>query len=172
MVPPMGSVPLAAADVALADGLFAAAGQLRRHAQRLGGGPFPAEPLSGAQVELVRLVRRHPGLSVAEAAAVLALAPNTVSTLVGQLVAADVMTRESDLQDRRVARLTLTPSAQERVVRWRDRRASATAEAIAELDPAERAALVRAIPLIARLACSLGVAAGIPNASDGEVRHD
>jgi len=172
MVPPMGSVPLAAADVALADGLFAAAGQLRRHAQRLGGGPFPAEPLSGAQVELVRLVRRHPGLSVAEAAAVLALAPNTVSTLVGQLVAADVMTRESDLQDRRVARLTLTPSAQERVVRWRDRRASATAEAIAELDASDRATLVRAIPLIARLASSLGVAADIPNASDGEVHHD
>lgn len=172
MVPPVDVVPLAAADVALADELFAAVGQLRRHAQRLGGGPFPSEPLSGAQVELVRIVRRHPGLSVAEAAAALALAPNTVSTLVGQLVAADVMTRESDPQDRRVARLTLTPSAQERVVRWRDRRASATAAAISELEASDRATLARAIPLIASLAASLGAAAGVPSDEDDEARHE
>jgi DNA-binding MarR family transcriptional regulator len=148
--------PLASADVVLADSLFTAIGQLRRLTRRLGGGPFPAGTLSGAQVELLRLVRRRPGLSVAEAAAELALAPNTVSTLVGQLVAAEVMTRVADPDDRRVGRLTLTPSAQERVERWRDRRASATAGAIAELDAADRAVLARAVPLIARLAAALG----------------
>ena len=148
--------PLAAADAALADSLFTAVGQLRRHARRLGGGPFPAGALSGAQSELVRLVRRRPGLSVAEAAAELALAPNTVSTLVGQLVAAEVMTRVADPEDRRVGRLALTAPAQERVERWRDRRASVTAGAIAELDAADRATLARAVPLIARLAAALG----------------
>src|SRR5665648_438557 len=84
---------LAAADLRLADDLFTAVGQLRRHGRRLGGGPVSAGALSGAQVELVRLVRRRPGLSVAEAAAELALAPNTVSTLVGQLAEVDVLTR-------------------------------------------------------------------------------
>jgi DNA-binding MarR family transcriptional regulator len=147
--------PLSASDLALADDLFTAIGQLRRHARRLGGGPFPAGSLSGAQVELVRLVRRRPGLSVTEAAAELALAANTVSTLVGQLVAADVITRVPDPQDRRVGRLALTAPAQERVERWRDRRASATAEAIAELDASDRETLEQAVPLIARLAAAL-----------------
>src|ERR1035437_8058786 len=41
---PTDSVPVAAGDLALADDLFAAVGQLRRHGRRLGGGPLPAEP--------------------------------------------------------------------------------------------------------------------------------
>lgn len=165
--------PLTVTDLALADDLFTAIGQLRRHARRLGGGPFPAGSLSGAQVELVRLVRRRPGLSVTEAAAELALAANTVSTLVGQLVAADVITRVADPQDRRVGRLALTAPAQERVERWRDRRASATAEAIAGLDATDRATLAQAVPLIARLAAALdpGLDDAIPTSgtTDGGV---
>jgi len=78
--------PRAAADLGLADDLFTAVGQLRRHGRRLGGGPFPAGTLSGDQVELVRLVRR-------------------------QLAEAEVLTRVTDPQDRRVARLALTAPA-------------------------------------------------------------
>ena len=166
------SPPRAAADLALAEGLFAAVGQLRRHGRRLGGGPFPAGTLSGAQVEVVRLVRRRPGLSVAEAAAELALAPNTVSTLVGQLAEAQVLTRVTDPQDRRVARLALTAAAKERVERWRDQRAAATAGAIADLDPSERAALERAVPIISRLAAALGPAPDAPGSSENQGRDD
>ena len=163
---------LAAADLRLADDLFTAVGQLRRHGRRLGGGPFPAGALSGAQVELVRLVRHRPGLSVAEAAAELALAPNTVSTLVGQLAEAEVLTRVTDPQDRRVARLALTAPAKERVERWRDRRAAATAAAIADLDLSERAALERAVPIIARLAAALGPAPDKPGSSEDQGRDE
>jgi DNA-binding MarR family transcriptional regulator len=162
------SPPLTAADLALADDLFAAVGQLRRHGRRLGGGPWPARTLSGAQAELARLVRRRPGLSVAEAAGELALAPNTISTLVGQLADAQVLTRVADPQDRRVARLALTTPARERVERWRDQRAAATAAAIADLDPAERAALERAVPIVARLAAALTPA---PDSSESQ-GHD
>jgi DNA-binding MarR family transcriptional regulator len=158
--------------VALAEELFAAVGQLRRHGRRLGGGPFPAGTLSGAQVELVRLVRRQPGLSVAEAAAQLALAPNTVSTLVGQLCDAQVLARVADPQDRRVARLALTAPAQARVERWRDQRASATAAAIADLDAPDRAALARAVPIVARLAATLGPATDGSDAPESEDRHE
>lgn len=172
MTLPPDSPPLPVTDVALAEELFAAVGQLRRHGRRLGGGPFAAGTLSGAQVELVRLVRRQPGLSVAEAAAQLALAPNTVSTLVGQLAEAHVLTRVTDPQDRRVARLALTASAQERVERWRDQRASATAAAITELEASERAALARAIPIIARLAATLAPASDGPDVSDSKDRHE
>jgi DNA-binding MarR family transcriptional regulator len=166
------SPPRAAADLALAEDLFAAVGQLRRHGRRLGGGPFPAGTLSGAQVEVVRLVRRRPGLSVAEAAAELALAPNTVSTLVGQLAEAQVLTRVTDPQDRRVARLALTAPAKERVERWRDQRAAATAGAIADLDLSERAALERAVPIISRLAAALGPAPDTPGRAEDQGRDD
>src|ERR1035437_2265605 len=162
------SVPLSAADLALADDLFAAVGQLRRHARRLGGGPLPAGNLSGAQVELVRLVRRRPGLSVAEAAAELALAPNTVSTLLGQLAEAEVVTRVPAPQARRVPRLALTTPAKERVERWRDRRAAATAGAIADLDPSERAELERGGPIIARPAAALDPAPDAPGSSEDQ----
>lgn len=166
------SAPVAAADLALADDLFAAVGQLRRQGRRLGGGPFPAGTLSGAQVELVRLVRRWPGLSVAEAAAELALAPNTVSTLVGQLAGADVLARVSDPRDGRVARLALTTPVRERVERWRDQRALAAAGAIADLDASERADLERAVPIIARLAAALGPAPEDPQSSKNQVRDE
>jgi DNA-binding MarR family transcriptional regulator len=164
--------PLAAGDLALADDLFAAVGQLRRQGRRLGGGPFPAGTLSGAQVELVRLVRRRPGLSVAEAADELALAPNTVSTLVGQLAEADVLIRVCDPRDRRVARLTLTTPVRERVERWRDQRVSAAAGAIAELEASQRADLERAVPIIARLAAALGPTAQDPHSSQNQVRDE
>ena len=153
-------------ELALAEDLFTAVGQLRRHGRRLG--PWPAGTLSGAQVEVVRLVRRQPGLSVAEAAAVLALAPNTVSTLVGQLDEARVLTRVTDPQDRRVTRLVLTSQARERVERWRDRRSSAAAGAIAALDPSERAALELAIPIIVRLAAAIGPAPDDPEDKDSD----
>ena len=141
------SPPRAAADLALADDLFAAVGQLRRHGRRLGGGPFPAGTLSGDQVELVRLVRR-------------------------QLAEAEVLTRVTDPQDRRVARLALTAPAKERVERWRDRRAAATAAAIADLDLSERAALERAVPIIARLAAALGPAPDKPGSSEDQGRDE
>ena len=106
-----------------------------------------------------------------EAAAALGLAPNTVSTLVGQLAETDVLERVIDPQDRRVARLTLPTHTKERVERWRDRRASATATAISDLDPSQRADLERAIPIIARLAAALGPAPDEPHDSNRQV-HD
>jgi DNA-binding MarR family transcriptional regulator len=136
----------AAADGAGAGALFAAGGPPRRQGRRLGGGPWPAGMLSGAQIEVVRLVRRRPGLSVAEAAAQLALAPNTVSTLVGQLADAHVLARVADPQDRRIARLVLTAPA--------------------------RAALERAVPIIARLAAALGPAPDVPDGSERSVRDE
>ena len=139
----------------LADDLYDVLGLLRRRSRRLVGTPFPDLALSGAQLELVRVIRRNPGVAVAHAATLLGLAPNTVSTLVGQLVALDVVVRDRDENDRRLARLHLTPGAQEALERWRDRRAQATTAALTELDDAERARLADALPLLARVAAAL-----------------
>ena len=139
----------------LADDVHDVVGLFRRSSRRLVGTPLPELGLSGAQLELVRVVRRNPGIGVAEAAAALGLAPNTVSTLVGQLTALEVIVRLRDASDRRVARLELTPSAGAALESWRDRRSQATAAALAGLDADERAAIARALPLLARVAASL-----------------
>lgn len=144
------------ADLVLAERLFEAISLARRQARRVANAPEQARRLAGSQVELIRLVRRRPGTSVAEAASELALAPNTVSTLVRQLSDAGLLRREPDVADRRVVRLSLTASAQQRVQRWRDRRAAAAAVAIAELEPTERTALEAALPVMTKLAEIMG----------------
>jgi DNA-binding MarR family transcriptional regulator len=148
-------------DAALAEELYAAVGLLRRHARRIGGRPFgeslsdrPTAPTT-AQLELIRLVRRNPDVSVADAAAELGVAPNTVSTLVRQLVGTGVLERVRDAADGRVVRLRLTPDTRRRVEAWLDRRTAVTAGALAELGPEDRAALRRALPVLVTVAGAL-----------------
>lgn len=145
------------ADQALTEGLHAddllgAVAQLRHRVRRIAGRPWPAIELSGAQVELVRLLRRRPGMSVAEAAGELGVAANTVSTLVRQLTDLGLLARTADTADRRIARLALTPSTQRHVEQWRDKRSVQVAEAISRLTPQERDDLAKAVPAINRLA--------------------
>ena len=91
----------------LADELLAAMGARRRSGRRRAGRPEELSQLTGSQLELVRLLRRRPGISVNEVAHELNLAPNTVSTLVRQLVDAGFVVRRCQEADRRVARLDL-----------------------------------------------------------------
>lgn len=142
-------------DFHLAEQLFEVIGRLRRRARQLSGSAWPNGRLTGAQVELVRLVRARPGITVAEAAELLAVAPNTVSTMITRLARARVLRRSVDVRDRRVTRLSLTPTAQRHFDTWHDRRAALAGEAIAHLPAASREALARAIPAIADLAAAL-----------------
>ena len=136
---------------ATADELFSTFASIHRSA-RLAGRPAELANLTGAQLDLVRLVRRQPGVSVAEAAGELRLAANTVSTLVRQLTDAGLLVRRVDAADRRVARLELTPETAREVVRFRDRRVALLAAAIAELRPADRRRLEAALPVLGGLA--------------------
>jgi len=144
------------ADRALADELVDAMSSVRRAVRRQAGQLEEVARLSNAQLQLVRVVRRKPGISVAEAAAEVGVAPNTVSTLVRQLVETGVLTRQSDPDDHRVARLSLAPRVAEGMGVWLERRSSAMAEALAGLPPADRQALVEALGPLGRLAWSLG----------------
>jgi DNA-binding MarR family transcriptional regulator len=145
-------------DTAVADALFAAIGAFRRTTRRVSGRPWPIDELAGAQLELVRVVRRQPGISVTEAAAELALMPNTVSTLVRQLVDRGLIERTADTTDRRIARLSLGADAMRRTEQWRDTRGSITRAAIAKLGSAEREALVEGIAVIGELASAIAAA--------------
>jgi DNA-binding MarR family transcriptional regulator len=126
-----------------------------RRSGRLVGRPAELSNLTGAQLDLVRLVRRRPGISITEAAAELRLAANTVSTLVRQLTQAGLLVRSADRSDRRVARLHLTPGTAGEVERFRDRRVALLAAAIDELTPAERRRLEGGLLVLERLAARL-----------------
>ncbi len=155
---PQPEVAARPTSLLLAEELFDAVGALRRQTRRHAGRPWPIDMLAGNQVELVRLVRRQPDISVAEAAADLGFAPNTVSTLVRQLTDMGLLKRDADPADRRVARLRLTAAATRRVARWRDRRTSLAARALDELSAEDRAALAAAVPVIVRLTAALAEA--------------
>jgi DNA-binding MarR family transcriptional regulator len=128
---------------------------VRRAIRRSTHRPAFLSSLTGAQVELVRLLRRRPGLTVAEAAAELRVAPNTVSTLVRQLVEAGFVARAVDENDRRVARLNLAPAVRNKVQAWRDRRIETIEAAVGRLSPDDRERIAAAVPALARLSREL-----------------
>jgi DNA-binding MarR family transcriptional regulator len=142
----------AAEPAQLADELLRAMASIRRSGRLVAARPAELSALTGAQLDLVRLVRRRPGVSVGEAAGELRLAGNTVSTLVRQLTGAGVLIRTSDPFDRRVARLELTAEMQRSVSAFRDRRVAVLATAMDELPPADRERLADAVEMIGRLA--------------------
>ena len=149
----MDQSPLSPLD--WASELLTSMASVRRTTRRVADRPAPLFELTGSQLELVRLLRRLPGVSVAEAAVELRLAANTVSTRVGQLVDAGFVVRVADPSDRRVVRLELAAETSEVMEAWRDRRVDVVAHAIARLKPDEQDALAAAAPVLARLADEL-----------------
>jgi DNA-binding MarR family transcriptional regulator len=130
--------------------LIAASSGLRRALRRR----LRAEDVSGlsdAQRELVRTVGSRPGLRVGEAALELHLAANTVSTLVTGLVAEGWIRRDTDPEDARSARLSLTPKAERRIEERRDRRLAMVTDAMGSLSPEDQRRIVAALPALERL---------------------
>lgn len=125
---------------------------VRRAARRAVRRTWQAEPLPPAQSELLRLAARRPGLTVAQAAQELRLAPNTVSTLIGKLADQGLLRRVPSRTDGRSVLLEVTPKATRRLAEWRDLRAELAGRALAGLTAPERAALAAAVPAMLRLA--------------------
>ena len=132
--------------------LLAAIGAIRRIARRAVGSSAHAGALPPARSELLRLAARRPGISVAEAAQELRLAPNSVSTMVSQLTADGLLARGRDAGDGRSVRLTVTDQGAARVGQWRDIRAELAGRALERLPAADRRAISAAVPALTRLA--------------------
>jgi len=145
-------------STAAAGELLAAISLLRRTTRRAVRRVWQAEPLPPAQSELLRLAASRPGITVADAAHELQLAPNTVSTLVGRLTGAGLLRRGRSASDGRTALLTSTEHGQRRLAAYRDLRAELAGSALARLSAADRRALAAAVPALLRLAD--GMAAG------------
>ena len=110
------------------------------------------EPLPTTHCELLRLAESRPGITVAEAAQELRLAPNTVSTLVGKLTSGGLLSRSRGTTDGRTALLTVTASARQRLAERRDLRAELAGQALGRMSHADRRALAAAVPALIRLA--------------------
>lgn len=130
-------------------------GELHRLLRRRTVARADREPLPEAQVEVLLLVRATPGISGKEVARRLGTAPNTVSTLVRDLTDAGLLVRDRDPADRRVVRLDLTEAARRRIADHEVHRAALLAEALAELDPVARTAVLAAAPHLDALLTAL-----------------
>ena len=144
---------------ALAVSLVETARTLTRSAARAAG-PGVGRSLTMAQLDLLLEIRRNPGLTVTELAERRQLARNTVSTLVGQLTRASLVVRANDDQDARVARLSLTPAAADRMAGWRSRRAEAVQSGLTVLGAHDLAAIRAALPSLRALVAAVETAQG------------
>jgi DNA-binding MarR family transcriptional regulator len=139
-------------QVGEADRLLTLMASIRRSGRLLARSPVELSTLTSSQLDLVRLVLRHPELSINQAAEELRLAPNTVSTLVRQLTDERLLIRLVDPDDRRVARLVLTPSMQRKVAEFRDRRVALLSAAIGQLSRAEQRRMPEILVMLEHMA--------------------
>ena len=135
----------------LAGELFSTVGQFRRQVRRSGNRPVIGTGLTESQAELLRLVGRHPDISVRKAAAELGLAANTASTLVSRLSADGLLVRTVDPDDRRVGRLRLTESAQVVADESRAARRAALTSVLERLDDTQLDSLTKGLEVLSEM---------------------
>lgn len=141
-----------------------------------------AESLHASAIHLLRKLRRrdfedpHPGnapalnaprlsalsvivfsgpITLGSLAAAEQVRPPTMTRIVNALVAQGLVSKTSGTSDRRTIRLTATMRGKRALLIGRQRRIEALAGAIRQLSAAESDALLRAIPVFAKLAGSL-----------------
>src|SRR5438067_6880332 len=108
--------------------------------------------ITHSEGELLRLLDRHPGIRVNDAAVELGIASNSVSTLVKQLNRAGLIERASDPLDGRAACLRLTPQAEAWVTQLGNAREEAIDRALLALNEDDRALIEAAVPALKRFA--------------------
>lgn len=112
-------------------------------------------PLSSGLLDIVRVIERHPGITVAEVAARLGRQLSNVSAQLRELVALGLVTRTRDAADKRYVVLHPTPEALRIRTVLEGAWAEALASASSRLLPAEQAQIAASLPALERLACIL-----------------
>lgn len=135
------SLDLVAAD--LRPVLLRLARELRKETEQLG--------VTGHQATLLWLVKRSPGLSLAELAAEEGISPPALSGHVDRLERAGLLQRVRSSEDRRRVGLELTGEAVRLLRRVRARRTTWLTTRLRRLQPAELEAIEAAIPALQRL---------------------
>ena len=126
-------------------------GPLRRAVLRRTREAAGLPDLPDAQVELLRTLEATPGLGVREVADRLQVAPSTVSNLVRTMLAKDLVERRASTTDLRAVELEASPMALGLLQRYDEVSSALLDEAIGRLGPADRKAVLRAIPALSQL---------------------
>jgi DNA-binding MarR family transcriptional regulator len=116
---------------------------LRKETEQLG--------ITARQVTLLWLVKRSPGLSLAELAAEEGISPPALSGNVDRLERAGLLQRVRSHEDRRRVGLELTEEGARLLRRVRARRTTWLTQRMRDLGPAELEAIETAIPALQRL---------------------
>ena len=135
------SPELVAAD--LRPVLLRLARELRKETEQLG--------ITARQVTLLWLVKRSPGLSLAELAAEEGISPPALSGHVDRLERAGLLQRVRSQDDRRRVGLELTEEGARLMRRVRARRTTWLTQRLRDLGPAELEAIQAAVPALQRL---------------------
>jgi DNA-binding MarR family transcriptional regulator len=123
--------------------LLRLARELRKETEQLG--------VTARQATLLWLVKRSPGLSLAELAAEEGISPPALSGYVDRLERVGLLARVRSTEDRRRVGLELTDEGQKLLRRIRARRTTWLAARLGELDAAELDALATATPALRTL---------------------
>ena len=123
--------------------LLRLARELRKETEQLG--------VTTPQVTLLWLVKRSPGLSLAELAAEEGISPPALSGHIDRLERAGLIERLRSSEDRRRVGLRLTEAGQRLLRRVRARRTTWLTERLSSLDPSEVEAIDNAIPSLMKL---------------------
>src|SRR5436309_8322702 len=107
--------------------------------------------ITARQATLLWLIRRSPGLSLAELAAEEDISPPALSGHVDRLESAGLVERVRSEEDRRRVGLRLTEEGSQLLRRVRARRTTWLAERMRTLDPEELEAIETALPSLHRL---------------------
>lgn len=123
--------------------LLRLARELRKETEQLG--------ITARQTTLLWLVKRSPGLSLAELAAEEGISPPALSGHVDRLEDAGFLERVRSTEDRRRVGLRLTEEGGRLLRRVRARRTTWLAERLRALEPTELEAVGKAMPALQRL---------------------
>jgi DNA-binding MarR family transcriptional regulator len=123
--------------------LLRLARELRKETEQLG--------ITARQATFLWLVKRSPGLSLAELAAEEGISPPAMSGHVDRLEKAGLLTRERSTDDRRRVGLRLTEEGDRLMRRIRARRTTWLADRLRTLDPPALESIEAAMPALLRL---------------------
>lgn len=109
-----------------------------------------------AQVELLQVLAEKSPMRVRDIATERRLAASTVSSLIGQLMSADLVQRTVDPTDRRVAAVSLTTSGRAQLEAWLAANERHINDALEQLPTDQQRLVHEALPALGNLADLLG----------------
>jgi DNA-binding MarR family transcriptional regulator len=145
-MPSTQAEPELATNEELASRLRIAVNRLQRRLrqQSLGG-------LSPAQASALGSVRRHGDPTLGELAALEQVQPPTMTRIVASLAEAGMVTRVADANDRRSARVRITPAGERALERMRTLKNAFLLRRLGELAPAEQRRATELVALFEHL---------------------